>query len=114
MRIREENYFFGGKMPQEYALAWKAYLAGILEWGPITVADYWYLRGFLPDIEGSIVEDILCGRTLELPSEISILELEPKTIPQAPIIHEKIANDELYTAGPVPITKPKFINGRLE
>lgn len=112
-RLRRENYFHGGVMPRETALAWKGYLAGCLEWSRITGADYWYLVGFLPLLEEGPVEDIACGRD-ELPDEAELQRREPQNIPQAIMTEEKFGNDTLTHCGRVPITKPKYINGRLE
>jgi len=116
MRLRHENFYFGGKMPNEHALSWKAYLAGIHEWGVITAADLWYLRGFLPDISSEAVEDICSGRTLEMPDWDRIKELEPHSIPQgSPPTFETVGHQTLWVShGLKMITKPKHIAGRIE
>ena len=30
-----------GELPRDYAIAWRAYLAGLLEWGVLDVASAW-------------------------------------------------------------------------
>lgn len=100
-------------MPRETALAWKGYIFACCEWGKISAADYWYLVGFLPSLEEGPVEDIACGRD-DLPDEVEIQQLEPKEIPQTIITEEKYGDEALTHCGPVPITKPKFVNGKLD
>jgi hypothetical protein len=112
MRIRRENFFHGGVMPPQSVLFWKGFLAGCSEGNGITGADYWYLMGLLPPIDNDPCMDIMLGRD-ELPDEDVIQQLEPLTIPQVIVTEEKYGNEALTSAGPVPITKPKFINGRL-
>ena len=116
MRIRHENFFFGGRMSNEHALAWKAYLTGIHEWRVITAADLWYLRGLLPEVQSEAVEEICSGRTIEMPDLDRIKELEPKVIPQAPPPTIEIIDDVKFWASgdSWQISKPKYISGRIE
>ena len=88
-------------MPPQSALFWKGFLEGCGEGNGITSADYWYLMGLLPPLDNDPSMDIMLGRD-ELPDEDVIRQLEPLTIAQSP------------SGGPVPITKPRFINGRLD
>jgi len=113
MKIRRENFFHGGMMPREAALYWSGYLAGCSAGGGISGADYWYLKGLLPELENDPVPDLVCGRG-DIPDEEAILQLEPLTIPQVVVTEEILPTGTLTSSGPVPITKPKFIDGRLK
>jgi len=114
MKIRRENFYHGGVMPRESALFWHGYLAGCGFGGGLSSADFWYLKGLLPDLEDNPIPN-QTGERDDLPDDDAILALEPLTIPQASITEQIFPNGgTLTTAHPVPITKPKFINGKLE
>ena len=61
-RIRQDIDFFGGELPERNAIAWRGYLAGLLEWGLLNVADHDQLVALLPEIADDPVNDILLGR----------------------------------------------------
>jgi len=61
-RIRQDIDFFGGNLPERNAIAWRGYLAGLLEWGVLDVAAHDQLVAFLPEIADDPVRDILLGR----------------------------------------------------
>lgn len=61
-RIQEDITFFNGEMPAKNALAWNGYLAGLLEWGVLEVAQYYKLQAQLPAAEDNIIQTILLGR----------------------------------------------------
>lgn len=88
-------------MPPQSILFWKGFLAGCGQGNGITSADYWYLMGLLPPLDNDPSMDIMLGLD-ELPDEAAIRELEPLTIAQSP------------GGGPVPITKPRFVDGKLD
>lgn len=112
MKIRRENFFHGGVMPRDSAIYWNGYLAGCGAGGGISGADYWYLKGLLPEIENDPVP-ALCIERAYLPDDEEITQLEPLTIPQVVVAEQVLKQGALTSYGPVPITKPKFIDGRL-
>jgi hypothetical protein len=61
-RIQRDLDFFHGAMPERSAIAWRGYLAGILEWGVLNPAGHDRLVALLPDIVDDPVRDILLGR----------------------------------------------------
>jgi hypothetical protein len=61
-RIRRDIAFFGGAMPERTALAWNGYIAALIEWGLISVAEHKSLRDMLPRIEDDPAVTILLGR----------------------------------------------------
>ncbi len=64
-RIRDDLAYFNGKMPERNAIAWRAYLAALLEWNLMTIADHDQLVRLLPDINDDPVVAILLGRDTE-------------------------------------------------
>lgn len=54
-RIESDIAYFGGKLPQRNALAWHAYLAGLLEWAVIDRSMFDQLTAVLPDMKDSPV-----------------------------------------------------------
>ena len=48
-----------------------------------------------------------------LPDDTAILQLEPLTIPQVIVTEETLPHGQITSAGPVPITQPRFVDGRL-
>jgi hypothetical protein len=61
-RIQREIDFYGGTMQERSALAWAGYLAALIEWGLISVADHERLCKMLPRIEDNPAVQILLGR----------------------------------------------------
>lgn len=61
-RIRADARAYGGTLPREAAVAWQGYLAGLIEWGVVTVAEHAALCSLLPDVDDSPVRHILLGR----------------------------------------------------
>lgn len=63
-RLSEDRDFFSGVLPERNAIAWRGYLAGLLEWNVIDVAGHDQLLAMLPNIDDDPVEAILLGRSL--------------------------------------------------
>lgn len=61
-RIRKDIAFYSGNLPERFSIAWRAYLAGILEWGILEVYSYDELLKLLPAVEDNPVVAILKGR----------------------------------------------------
>ena len=61
-RIKKDIDYFQGSMPERYAIAWHAYLAGLLEWGVIEVSTHKQLIGLLPTVDDDPSVAILLGR----------------------------------------------------
>jgi hypothetical protein len=61
-RIHADARAYGGTLPREAVIAWEGYLAGLIEWGVISVDEHARLRGLLPRIDDSPVTHILLGR----------------------------------------------------
>ena len=64
-RIREDLAFYQGAMPDRAAVSWSGYIAGLLEWGLLTVGLYRDLHALLPNIPDDPVVDIFTGRGTE-------------------------------------------------
>ena len=61
-RIQSELDHFGGTMPELTAASWRGYLAAMLEWDLIRVADYDALLARLPQVADNPAVAILRGR----------------------------------------------------
>ncbi|GEL97421.1 hypothetical protein [Cellulomonas terrae] len=61
-RINADESHFAGVLPREYVIAWRAYLAGLLEWGVLDVASHTTLVGRLPPVDDDPSVAILLGR----------------------------------------------------
>jgi hypothetical protein len=62
-RIQADIEAFGGNLPERYAIAWGAYLAGLIEWGVIDPPLHDKLFDMLPKVsEPDPVLGILLGR----------------------------------------------------
>lgn len=61
-RISADAAHFSGRLPRSYAIAWRGYLAGLLEWGLISVSDYEALTKLVPPVEDDPAAAILRGR----------------------------------------------------
>lgn len=61
-RIERERGHSGGHIPERVALVWYGYLAGLIEWGMISVAEHAELSNLLPQIADNPVMAVLLGR----------------------------------------------------
>jgi hypothetical protein len=61
-RIDADVVHFGGTLPERTAIAWRAYLAAMLEWDVIPVADYDALVARIPPVDDDPAVAILRGR----------------------------------------------------
>lgn len=52
-RIAAGAVSYGGTRPREAAIAWEAYLAGLIEWDVLSVGEHERLCALLPPIEDS-------------------------------------------------------------
>lgn len=62
IRIQEDVAFFQENMPEKNAIAWHGYLAGLLEWGVLSVSQFDRLLALLPPPVDDIVQTMLLGR----------------------------------------------------
>lgn len=60
-RMEEDARRYGGTLPREATVAWQGYLAGLIEWDVLSVAEHERLSRLLPPIEDSPVTHILIG-----------------------------------------------------
>jgi hypothetical protein len=51
----------GGALPREATVGWGGYLAGLIEWDVISIAEHEQLCRMLPPVENSPVTHILIG-----------------------------------------------------
>jgi hypothetical protein len=65
-RIQADARAYGGTLPREAVIGWEGYLAALIEWGTLSVAEHPRLCKLLPRIEDSPVTHILLGREDEL------------------------------------------------
>lgn len=61
-RIERDISHFGGALPERTALAWSGYLAGLIEWGLLSVSEHRALSLLLPAIDNNPSVEILLGR----------------------------------------------------
>ncbi len=61
-RLKRDQDYFGGTLPQRNAIAWRGYFAALLEWDLISISAHRQLWEMLPDIEDDPVSAILVGR----------------------------------------------------
>jgi hypothetical protein len=61
-RIELDRVSCGGRLPEVHAIAWRAYLAGLLEWGVIPIQDFDALTAALPLVDDDPASAILLGR----------------------------------------------------
>jgi hypothetical protein len=61
-RIQADLEHFGGVMPEMTAAAWRGYLAAMLEWNLISVAQYDQLLTKIPEVRDDPAVAILSGR----------------------------------------------------
>lgn len=60
-RMEEDARWYGGTLPREAAVAWEGYLAGLIEWGVLSVAEHERLCRLLPPVDDSPATRILTG-----------------------------------------------------
>ena len=61
-RIQADIDHFAGTLPERFAIAWRSYLAGLLEWGVIDVPTYDALLARVPAIQDDPAVAIMRGR----------------------------------------------------
>ncbi|MCL4859211.1 MAG: hypothetical protein KJZ93_07380 [Caldilineaceae bacterium] len=61
-RIQSDIDHFDGELPENFAIAWRAYLAGLLEWGLLDVMTYDNLVEKVPAVPDDPAIAILRGR----------------------------------------------------
>lgn len=61
-RIQADAIHFGGVLTEKYAIAWRGYLAAMLEWNLISNLQYESLLAHIPPIEDDPAVAILRGR----------------------------------------------------
>lgn len=61
-RIQSDINHFDGKLPERFAIAWRSYLAALLEWGVLDVQKYDALNEMLPSVSDDPAIAILRGR----------------------------------------------------
>lgn len=61
-RIQSDIDHFDGKLPERFAIAWRSYLAALLEWGVLDVQQYDALIEMLPSVSDDPAVAILRGR----------------------------------------------------
>ena len=61
-RINADVEHFGGALPERTAIAWRGYLAAVLEWNVITVEQYDSLLARVPPVNDDPAIAILSGR----------------------------------------------------
>ena len=61
-RIAADIAHYGGALPERAALAWRGYVAAMLEWGLLAPADHDALRARLPPVDDDPAIAILRGR----------------------------------------------------
>jgi hypothetical protein len=60
-RIEEDARRYGGTLSRDAAIAWAGYLAGLIEWDVLSVAEHERLCRLLPPVQDSPVTHILIG-----------------------------------------------------
>lgn len=61
-RIQADGAHFGGTLPERHAIAWRAYLAALLEWQVLELPAYDRLVGLLPEVPDDPAVQIMLGR----------------------------------------------------
>ena len=61
-RIDADIVHFDGALPERVAIAWRGYLAAMLEWDMIPVADYDALLARIPPVDDDPAVAIMRGR----------------------------------------------------
>jgi hypothetical protein len=61
-RIRADLVHFHQALPERHAIAWRAYLAALLEWQVLEVAAYDRLVTLLPEVPDDPTVQLMLGR----------------------------------------------------
>ena len=61
-RIRADLAHFRGALPERHAIAWRAYLAALLEWQVLELAAYDRLVALLPEVADDPTVQLMLGR----------------------------------------------------
>jgi len=61
VRIQRTLDHFPDELPERYAIAWSAYLAALVEWGLLSVADHADLCRMLPYIDDDPTASVMLG-----------------------------------------------------
>jgi len=61
-RIRRDIEHYGGILPERVSIAWGGYLAGLLEWGLLSVPAHHQVANMLPNVDDHPVYAIMLGR----------------------------------------------------
>jgi hypothetical protein len=75
-RIGAAVRHFGSRLPEAFVIAWRGYLAGLLEWGVLDIHAYDDVRPLLPQLDANPVVAILLGR--EDPTETERPQRPPR------------------------------------
>lgn len=62
-RIQRDLKHHTGSLPEKVAVAWSGYLAALIEWGLLSVAEHQSLCALLPKIEDDPAVGILLGKS---------------------------------------------------
>lgn len=78
-RIHADIEVYEGHLPERFAIAWKAYLTGLMEWELLDLSEYNRLLDLLPEITNDPVIDILtskknllAGESLDIIAELQV------------------------------------------
>lgn len=95
-RIQDDIDVYEGHLPRRLAIAWKAYLASLMEWEVIALTDYNKLLELLPALTDDPVPDILSskerlnsrGESLDIVAELQCriqkdIDARSKNLPEA-------------------------------
>jgi hypothetical protein len=61
-RIQRDTDAFNGKLPESFSIAWSGYLAALIEWDLLSIADHERLVSMLPKVQNNPSVKILLGR----------------------------------------------------
>lgn len=61
-RIENDIHHFNGQLPERNAIAWRAYLCGLLEWAKIERETFEQLLEFVPSVSQDPAEFLLRSR----------------------------------------------------
>lgn len=65
LRIVDDLRYFGNNMPERFSIAWHGYIAGLMEWGLLSISEYDKLFDMLPPLDTpNPVESIFTGREI--------------------------------------------------
>jgi len=82
-RIDADIEHFGGTLPERASIAWRGYLAAMLEWDLIPATQYDALIARLPSVPDDPAVGILLGRDAPPSAESDAARRTPDTSPSA-------------------------------